>query len=128
MTEPCAHVQDHLLRRWADDIQLPPTPEPAWLADHLASCSRCRGHAGDLTRLDAVLASGFRAVGGIVGVPSDGQIQETIRRVREEPVEVETIRRIRRPVRVILWGVFYAFTLVACCVLAVALYRALKGL
>lgn len=104
--------------------------EAGWaaFAAHLESCPDCRREANALRRIDRALTNGFSSLGEILGPPSDRIIEETVRRVRETPPEVQLIRRVRRPLRIILWGVFYAFTLLASYALAVALLKALRGL
>jgi len=76
--------------------------------------------------LDKAVAVFFQDLDGKVSTPTKERIEETLLRLRERPVEVEVLRRIRRPLRIILWGTFYAFTLLAASVLALALYKAIK--
>ena len=60
-------------------------------------------------------------------VLSEEKVAETLRRVHEEVPELQLIRRVRRPLRIILWGTFYALMLLACVALAAVLYKALRG-
>ena len=94
---------------------------------HLASCGSCRGEAQMLQDLDSSLRSGLAALGERTSPLTRERISETIRRTREESSEAQLIRRIRRPLRILLWGIFYAFTLLASLALAVAVYKAIQG-
>ena len=97
------------------------------LAIHLASCPACRRAADDMLRLDEHLRNGFLDLESVVASPRPGVVDETLRRVREPETGADLLRKIRRPVRVILWGAFYAFTLAASSVLAYAVYRVMLG-
>jgi len=123
----CASVLETLDSRWAETPLSSPSGEAQAVAEHLDRCPECRGAADDLRRMDECLRTGFRELETIVGAPSRERIEETIRRVREASPDAELIRKIRRPLRIILWGTFYGFTLVACSLLAWALYKALKN-
>jgi hypothetical protein len=98
------------------------------LAAHLERCPDCRSAAEDLERMDACLRTGFRELESLVGSPTREQIEETIRRVSGESPDAELIRKVRRPLRMILWGAFFAFTLLAVFVLARAIYEAYHAL
>lgn len=100
----------------------------AFTADHLLTCVDCRSEAEEIHQLDKAVEEIFRSLKHKLPVPAEERIEETLRRLREEPVEVEVLRRIRRPLRIVLWGAFYAFTLLAACVLAFALYKAILRL
>lgn len=154
MKRQCSEVQEALQRTWADSELLPflggKGGEEDWLAslsredcilrrtlqlsgnewitEHLGSCPECRGEVSSLDGIDRKLLKGFETLDGLVGAVPEERLAETLRRLREESPEVLLIRRIRRPLRIILWGVFFAFTLLASCLLAVALYRALREL
>jgi len=96
------------------------------LAAHLRTCVDCRRSATDLERLHRSLLMGFRRLSSDVPPLSEERIGETIRQVQSD-VSLDLWRRLRRAVRLIVWTAFYAFTLLAASLLAVALYQALKG-
>jgi hypothetical protein len=96
--------------------------------NHLSSCARCQKEARDFHQVSCDLLAGFTALVRVVDLPTREKMDEIIRKAREEPPEAQLLRRLRRPFRVILWAAFYAFTLLACSALAVALYKALKTL
>jgi hypothetical protein len=96
--------------------------------DHLKACACCQKDARDFDQVNGALLSGFSALVRVMDLPTRERMDEIIRKVREEPAEAQLLKRLRRPFRIILWTAFYAFTLLACSVLAVALYRALKAL
>jgi len=116
----CAEVQERLRERWVHGLADDSTES------HLLTCLECRDEANELDRLDKAVAVFFQDLDGKVSTPTKERIEETLLRLRERPVEVEVLRRIRRPLRIILWGTFYAFTLLAASVLALALYKAIK--
>ncbi len=124
----CARILETLDASWVDRPSLSRVELAEEVASHLESCSNCQVAADDLRRMDDCLRNGFRAVSDFVGPPSTEAIEGTIRRVREASPEAELLRKVRRPTRMILWGIFYAFTLIACSLLAVALFKAIKGL
>jgi predicted anti-sigma-YlaC factor YlaD len=143
MTGGCLRVREYLRDRWIEEPALsapseekraPGEAEGHFVLDdaqvqaHLARCSACRSEADALRHLHRMLENGFSRLLQQVAPLSDDVLQETVRRVREDSPEVQCLRRIRRPLRLILWGVLYAFTLLGVSVLAVALYRVLRAL
>jgi anti-sigma factor RsiW len=126
-SQPCSELDEALERSWADAsgpdlLKLEPS-----LVEHLEACPRCRREADAIREVDARLSSGLGVLVETVPLPSPERIAETIRRV-EEASEARLIRRLRRPLRIVLWGAFFAFTLLASSVLALAIYRALRSL
>jgi len=97
------------------------------MRDHLRTCADCRREARKVARLDRALARSLSTLGRIVGDPSQERIDATLQCLRETPPEVALLRRIRKPLRMILWGAFLGLTLLAFSYLAFALYRAIKG-
>ncbi len=134
-TTDCSKVESFLSERWVErsggssaDAAIEGSIDSGWtekLGEHLSVCSRCRGVADEIQRVDASLERGFHALGGSLGPPTLARIEATIDRLRSSSPGAELIRKVRRPFRLVLWGAFYAFTLVACCALAVAVYRAI---
>jgi hypothetical protein len=118
----CAEVQERLRTSWVDGLSKDSTES------HVLTCIDCQDEANDLDRLDKSVEEFFKGLRGDISAPTKERIDATLLRLREEPVEVQVLRRIRRPLRIILWGAFYAFTLLAASVLAVALYKAIKGM
>lgn len=97
------------------------------LDEHLETCSACKSEADEILFLDASLERSFRLLGDRAPGPDESRIEETVRRIREGFEEGDLIRRVRRPIRVLLWTTFYLFTLLACLTLLVAVIKALKG-
>jgi hypothetical protein len=95
---------------------------------HLDGCPDCTGLARDLARWDRRLNATLHPIGQSIPPPSEERIAATIRGVAEEDPDVRLLRRIRRPLRAIFWGTFYALVLLGGCVLAMAAYRALQRL
>jgi hypothetical protein len=106
----------------------PLQPIPSSVSEHLRTCPQCRGEAQEICHLDSILSGGFSSWEACVGQPSDELVASTLARVQEEAPEATLFRRLRRSTRLLLWGLFYAFTLLASMILAVALYRAVRGL
>lgn len=100
---------------------------PEWLSSHLAECPSCRRELGELEELDRALWRNMAHMRERIAPPSEETVRETVRRALERPAEVEYLRRIRRTVRALLWGTFFALVLLAACALAVALYKALRA-
>ena len=130
----CAEAREELLERWltgtvreatAEGSGAPDDPSP--LDEHLETCAACRGEAEEILFLDASLERGFRLLGDRALGPDESRIEETVRHIREGFEEADLLRKIRRPIRILLWTSFYLFTLLACLTLAVAVIRALKG-
>jgi len=144
-SEDCAAVMEVLQNSWLDGpLPMGKATAPAERAagdrgvegdrsdrsvlNHLSTCARCRKEARDFHQVSSDLLAGFTALVRVVDLPTREKMDEIIRKAREEPPEAQLLRRLRRPFRVILWAAFYAFTLLACSALAVALYKALKTL
>lgn len=127
---PCLEAREAIQTEWLDG---PPDQGrtgrglhghgPA--AAHLAACPECRSVADELDLLDKQIAGGFLHLGSLVKGPSEETVDDVIRRIREDGAGSKLIRRIRRPIRILLWITFYSFTLLACLLLAAAVYRAL---
>jgi hypothetical protein len=100
-------------------------PDHGPAATHLAACPECRSVADEIDLLDRQIAVGFLHLRSLVKDPSEETVDELIRRIREDDADSKLIRRIRRPIRILLWITFYSFTLLACLLLAAAVYRAL---
>ena len=100
---------------------------PSTISAHLQVCSECRSAATDLERLHRSLRGGFHELERGVSLPSEERIDAIIRRVDEDS-GARILRRLRRPLRIVLWGAFYGFILLLCCVLAVALFKVIAAL
>jgi len=100
---------------------------PSTISAHLQVCSECRNAATDLERLHHSLRGGFHELERGVSLPSKERIEQIIRRVDDDS-GARLLRRLRRPLRIVLWGAFYGFTLLLCCVLAVALFKVIAAL
>lgn len=133
----CAPAMEALRNSWLDrplpgeksaSLEGPAASPQRDAMDHLKACARCQKDARDFDQVNGALLSGFSALVRVMDLPTRERMDEIIRKVREEPAETQLLKRLRRPFRIILWTAFYAFTLLACSVLAVALYRALKAL
>ncbi len=130
----CSRVESFLDNCWADrphssiagnhDPLLNAPGLPPGIGEHLSSCPRCRGIAEEIRRVDVSLQNSFETLGGFMGPPCMGSIEATIVRLREAGPDVTLIRKVRRPLRMLLWGSFYAFSLIACCALAITAYKA----
>lgn len=130
----CSRVESFLDNHWADrphssiagnwDPLLNAPSLPPGIGEHLSACPRCRGVAEEIRRVDVSLQKSFDTLGGLMGPPCMGPIEATIVRLREAGPDVTLIRKVRRPLRMLLWSCFYAFSLLACCALAVAAYKA----
>lgn len=126
----CASVLEAMDQAWAQDCGRDvasggPADAGLW-GPHLDVCPKCRGAAEQLRRLDRSLQFGLEQLASRLDPPSEARIEETLRRVSETGPERILFRRLKRPVRILLWTAFYALTLLACMVLATALYKALK--
>lgn len=105
-----------------------PVPgNPGTVSAHLQVCSECRSAATDLQNLHHSLQGGFHQLEHGVALPSKERINELIRRVNEDS-GVRLLRRLKRSLRIVIWGAFYGFTLLLCCVLAVALWKVITAL
>lgn len=123
----CSSAQSHLENAWVDSPRLLVPESDDALSAHLDSCARCRGLNDEFQRVDASLTHSFDALAQLVSDPRSDQFEELLRRIRETTPEARLRRRLRRAVRVVLWGAFYALTLLACTALAVTLARVLAG-
>lgn len=123
----CTQAQDLLALRWCGE-GAPPRGEAARLEGHLLGCAACRGVAEEISRLDQQLHRGFDRLLIEVGAPSLERVEATVRRAVDLESPAKLLRRVRRPFRLILWGVFFAFTLLASSLLAVAIYQAYAAL
>ena len=121
----CTEVQASLRARWVDRLLEAPAQD-APLPEHVAGCSACRTEVDEILRTDDCLQKAFSALDRAIELPSQERVTEIVHKAEQES-EAQMIRRWRRPLRIILWGVFYAFTLVAFYALAVTVYRVLQG-
>jgi predicted anti-sigma-YlaC factor YlaD len=92
---------------------------------HVEACVACRGEALNLSRIDSTLFAGLSLLVERAPPLTEERIAETIRRASEEAFESRLLRRVRRPFRLVLWTAFFLFTLLAACLLAVAVFKAL---
>ena len=118
----CAEALEALRSRWIDGKESAGDSDPA---SHLESCPSCRSMADEIEILDIHVARGLGYLGSLVEGTRDERVDEIIRRIREEKLDSNLIRRMRRPIRILLWIAFYSFTLLAALVLAAAVYRAI---
>lgn len=118
----CADALEALRSRWVDGKDAAGAGDPA---SHLESCPACRSVAEEIEVIDAHVARGLGYLGSLAERPLDERVDEIIRRIREEQLDANLIRRVRRPIRILLWIAFYFFTLLAAFVLATAVYKAL---
>ncbi len=128
-TSECDKMRDYLQKRWANHAGSlhAGSDDAGGHLRHLENCPECLAQAREIDRVDRALAGGLSALQALVETPSEDLIEATIRRVHEQEPTVQLLQRIRRPLRIILWGTFFAFTLLAASVLAVALYKALSS-
>jgi hypothetical protein len=131
--EDCSGVRERLRERWlawgpggASAVWEAAAESRGPLDEHLDSCPACRSEADELLFVDAALGRSFRLLGDRAP-PDESRIEETVRRLRDGSEGADLIRKVRRPIRILLWTTFYLFTLLACLTLAVAVIRALKG-
>ena len=148
----CVSAQNTLQDLWVDgrlgDLGLPTTPSQTATVDlsgsppqstpsplpvdtailgHISGCRSCRREADELGRLGRSLQIGLDRLGRVVGSTMDDGIETTLQKVLEESRDAKSLRRVRRPLRLVLWLSLLAFTFIACLLLSVALYRALQG-
>lgn len=121
----CREARRALRDLWSDEDA---GARSDWLSEHIRSCPACRDEFEELRRIDRALWRGLGAIRARISPPSEDAVRETVRRALEEPPEVQTLRRIRRTVRTVLWGTLFALVLLAAFALAAAVYRALKAL
>jgi hypothetical protein len=126
----CSEVRETLRARWLESPTGPaataPLPEGP-VGEHLETCTACRSEAEELTFIDASLEEGFRRLSLALSDPAPARIEETVRRLRERSEDAELIRKVRRPIRILLWITFYFFALLACFVLARAVLKVKTG-
>lgn len=121
-------------RRAAGEQSTPPfAGVPSKLVDpailrHLEHCPTCRQEADELDRLGQSLEVGLHSLCSAIAETMDEGIEGTLRQIREEPRDARLLRRVRRPLRFVLWLGFLAFTLLASALLAVAVYKVVAGL
>ena len=118
----CAEARKALRSRWVDGKEADGRSDPA---SHVESCAECRSMAEEIELLDVHVARGLGYLGSLVDGPPDERVDEILRRIGEEQLDATLIRRVRRPIRILLWIAFYSFTLLAAFVLAAAVYRAI---
>ncbi|MBI4602984.1 MAG: hypothetical protein HY721_13585 [Planctomycetes bacterium] len=124
----CLEVQDALREDWAGapgQRLEGAEPLPVAVTFHIEGCMTCRGMAEEIRRLDRELGSSLEALASGIEAPSQERIDDTLRRLSEEDPAARLLRKLKRPLRLVLWGTLYAFTLLLCSVLAVALYKAI---
>ena len=92
---------------------------------HIETCSSCRRELDSIVRLDDSLRAGLRLLATSVPAPAEERLARVLETLREEGLEVRRLRRLRRGLRLVLWSAFYGFALLAACLLAIAVYRAL---
>ena len=95
---------------------------------HIEDCPSCQQEADELNQLGQSLQVGLDSLCGAISETMSQDIEGTLQRIRELSGNARFLRRIRRPVRLVLWISLLAFSLLASVVLAVAVYQALKGL
>ena len=118
----CAEALEALRSRWIDGKESAGGSDPA---SHIESCPACRSMADEIEILDVHVARGLGYLGSLVEGTRDERVDEIIRRIREEQLDSNLMRRVRRPIRILLWIAFYSFTLLAAFILAAAVYRAI---
>jgi hypothetical protein len=125
---------------WRDGSPFPAAPDPVAEPDarvlpaandavrsHLATCPDCRRELDSIVRLDDSLRAGLRLLATSVPAPAEERIDRVLETLREEAFEIRRLRRLRRGLRLVLWSAFFGFALLAACLLAVAVYRAILG-
>ncbi len=129
--EACVPYRETIESAWLDGethIRDQAFPGPGMdLKSHLDSCPGCHDLAEELARWDRRLGSTLRPLGRSIPQPSEERIAATLRDVAEEDPDVKLLRRLRRPLRTVLWGTLFALVLLAGCVLAMMAYKALLG-
>ena len=124
---PCKEFTEALGHSWADAAGRDFTEFDGALRRHIDQCPGCRREADSLVEVDASLASGLSMLVNSFDLPSPERVADTIRRI-EAGSEAQLIRKLRRPLRLVLWSALYGFVLLAASVLAVAVYKALASL
>ena len=95
---------------------------------HIDACPSCRREADELSRLGQSLRVGLESLCGAIAETMDQDIEGTLRKLREDTGHAKFLHLLRRPLRLVLWISFLAFTLLASIGLAVAMFQALRGL
>jgi len=129
----CAEIRRVLQLSW-DGCEAPstrgaapsPVDEKASIEHHLRDCPECRRAAEEVRRVDRALRIGFERLTASFSPPTRECLDTVIRRVREEGPEGRLRRRLGRALRTGLWGAFWAITLAAFSLLALAAYKALR--
>ena len=95
------------------------------LVSHLIECPNCRDEFDTIVRVDEALAGGLSLLKEQAERSMERGVAATLAELRREPFAARMMRRARRHLRMVMWVAFFALTFTACCVLAVALYRAI---
>ena len=135
----CGPAKILLQGLWVDgrlgDIRSPAVPPrrdgsrvDAAILRHIEDCPSCQQEADELNQLGQSLQVGLDSLCGAISETMSQDIEGTLQRIRELSGNARFLRRIRRPVRLVLWISLLAFSLLASVILAVTVYQALKGL
>ena len=120
--DACEDAVKALRSLWVDGKETGGGSDPS---QHIESCASCRSIAEEIELLDVQVARGLGYLGSLAETAPDERLDEIIRRIGEEQLDAKLIRRVRRPLRILLWIAFYSFTLLAAFLLAAAVYKAL---
>jgi hypothetical protein len=135
-TEVCAETREALRSAWHNSApeRTPDTDMPSIviaeesIERHLRTCPACRQEAEDMRRVDTALRLGFDRITGSLSPPTRECLDALIRRVRAESPEARFRVRMGRALRTVLWGALWALTLAAFSLVALAAYRAIRGI
>jgi hypothetical protein len=120
----CTRFLALLEEAWVGANRVELSPEAS---GHIDSCPECRGAAQSVQNIDSSLRQGFAELGDWVGPPSPARMEETLRLICPPAIDADVIRRMRRPLRLLFWSLFFAFTLLGCFALAVAVLKVAAG-
>ena len=95
--------------------------------EHIGHCSTCQREVFELQHLDQTLKRGLAQLGQAADASMEANINATIARLTESSFNARTLRRARRGLRLVLWVTLIALSFIACCSLAIALYKALTA-
>ena len=146
--EPGRREPEALDSRWSDAPRSGEPPQPSRLKQdarlrsglrsgsnmdsailrHIEDCPSCQQEADELDQIGQSLQLGLDSLCGAISETMTQDIEGTLARIRELSGKARILRRIRRPLRFVLWISLLAFSLLLSVILAVTVFRALKGL